>query len=176
MLTHRGRQRLEPSETSDMRKNPNRSSRHENVTRRKVDPVDLLVMQVAGEKRDDRSRADMIHRNPRPSSAIAEANLSPTMQWLNRTCTVGLNTRHQRSGHHCQGRYTSLLIGEEAEVQDVVRSVHLNSVRLGALKLGEPDRAAKAARRSGLRISWASVVQVVEKEKGERWASDGGRR
>jgi hypothetical protein len=78
------------------------------------------------------------------------------------TCTVGHNTRHQRSGLLIEGRDRSVLIENEAGVREVVRCAHLNPLGVGGLKLGKADRAAGAARRSGPRSSWKWVVQVVE--------------
>jgi putative transposase len=73
-----------------------------------------------------------------------EANLSRAMHWLNVTYTVGFNERHQRNGHLFEGRFKSVLIEQVASLQEVVRYVHLNPVRVHGLGLGKSDRAAKA--------------------------------
>lgn len=41
------------------------------------------------------------------------ANLSKAMQWLQTAYSVYYNLKHQRSGHLFQGRYKSILVGEE---------------------------------------------------------------
>jgi putative transposase len=74
-----------------------------------------------------------------------EPNLSRVMHWVNVTYTMGYNERHQRSGHLFEGRFKSVLIEERAAVQEVVRYVHLNPVRVHALDLGKQERAARAA-------------------------------
>lgn len=99
-----------------------------------------------------------------------EANLSRAMQWLNLTYTVGFNTRHPRRGHLFEGRYKSILIEDEAGVQEVVRYVHLNPVRVGALKLGKPDRAAEAARIAAAPAA-ALVRERIAALRGYRWSS-----
>jgi putative transposase len=74
-----------------------------------------------------------------------EPNLSRVMHWVNVAYTVGYNERHQRSGHLFEGRFKSVLIEEISAVQEVVRYVHLNPVRVHGLELGKQERAARAA-------------------------------
>jgi hypothetical protein len=80
----------------------------------------------------------------------------------------------RRDGHLLQERYRSVLIGDEAGVQEVVRYVHLNPVRVGALQLGKPDRATEAARMglaelaAEVEVDYAAVSAAVR-------APDGGR-
>jgi hypothetical protein len=83
----------------------------------------------------------------------AKVNLNRAMQWLHLTSTVDHNTRHQRREHLLRGHYKSVLIEDEAGVQEVVRHVHLNPVRVRAVKPGKPDRAAETAR-----MRWAELA------------------
>jgi REP element-mobilizing transposase RayT len=71
-----------------------------------------------------------------------EANLSRTGQWLNVSYSVWFNRRHQRQGHLFQGRFSAFLIEDDANFQEVGRYLHLNPVRVQALKLGKRERAA----------------------------------
>jgi putative transposase len=99
-----------------------------------------------------------------------EANLSRAMHWLNVTYTMGYNERHQRSGHLFGGRFKSVLIEEAAGLQEVVRYVHLNPVRVSALGLGKQERAAQAS--GAGEASTAELVRqrlVVLREY--RWSS-----
>jgi putative transposase len=74
-----------------------------------------------------------------------EANLSRTCQWLNVSYSVGFNRRHQRSGHLFQGRFGAVLIEDDAGFQEVGRYLHLNPVRVAALRLSKRQRAADRA-------------------------------
>lgn len=71
-------------------------------------------------------------------------NLSAAMQWLNVSYGVWFNRRHQRAGHLFQGRFGSVLLGQEgAWVLAVCDYVHLNPVRLQAAGLGKAARQAE---------------------------------
>jgi REP element-mobilizing transposase RayT len=71
-----------------------------------------------------------------------EANLSRAMQWLNVSYSIWFNRRHDRVGHLLQGRFKSVVVEDDAGWQEVARYVHLNPVRVMALKLGKRERAA----------------------------------
>lgn len=71
-------------------------------------------------------------------------NLSAAVQWLNVSYAVWFNRRHQRAGHLFQGRFGSVLLGQEgAWVLEVCDYVHLNPVRLQAAGLGKAARRAE---------------------------------
>jgi len=99
-----------------------------------------------------------------------EANLSQTVQWLNVAYSVWFNRRHQRSGHLFQGRFGSVLIGGEAEWQEVARYVHLNPVRVAGLGLSKGDRQRQrsvAARDPGGSV----VAERLRVLRSYRWSS-----
>jgi len=56
------------------------------------------------------------------------------MRHFNITYTSHFNRRHHRSGHLSQGRYKSFLIEKEAYLSTCSRYIHLNPVKVGALK------------------------------------------
>ena len=60
-----------------------------------------------------------------------QANLSRAMQWLQTAYSVYYNLRHQRAGHLFQGRYKSILVGEEGYWQSLSFYIHLNPIRAG---------------------------------------------
>jgi REP element-mobilizing transposase RayT len=47
---------------------------------------------------------------------------------------AGHNRRHQRSGHLFQNRYKSILCQEDLYLKELVRYIHLNSLRSGLLQ------------------------------------------
>ena len=71
-----------------------------------------------------------------------EANLSRAVQWLNVSYGVWFNRRHSRAGHLFQGRFKALIIEQDADWQEVARYVHLNPVRVAAMKLDKRSRSA----------------------------------
>ncbi len=60
-----------------------------------------------------------------------QGNLSQAMQWLGTAYTVWFNRRHERHGHLFQGRYKSLLVGDDTYFAAVSRYIHLNPVKAG---------------------------------------------
>ena len=74
-----------------------------------------------------------------------EANLSRAMQWLGVSYSQWFNRRHRRVGHLFQGRFQAVVVEDNAGWQEVARYVHLNPVRVGALKLGKGQRAVSRA-------------------------------
>lgn len=111
-----------------------------------------------------------------------EANLSRAMQWLGVTYTVRFNRRHRRTGHLFQGRFHAVVM-EESAAAEVGRYVHLNPVRVGALRLGKaaqqrsragmidkPDREVVRERLKRLdEYPWSSYRSYVGRERGPRW-------
>lgn len=61
----------------------------------------------------------------------ADANLSSAMQWLNGVFAQKSNHRHQRTGHLLQGRFKSILVGDDIYLRTVNAYVVLNPVRAG---------------------------------------------
>lgn len=68
-----------------------------------------------------------------------EGPLSRAFQWLNVAYSVWFNRRHERSGHLFQGRFKSVLV-DESKWLEVARYIHLNPLRVAAMRLGKPDR------------------------------------
>jgi REP element-mobilizing transposase RayT len=99
-----------------------------------------------------------------------EANLSRALQWLNVSYGVWFNRRHDRVGHLFQGRFKAVVVEEDAGWQEVARYVHLNPVRVAAMKL---DKARRGAARLG--VGPAPKPEVIRKRlellRGWRWSS-----
>lgn len=85
-----------------------------------------------------------------------EANLSKAMQWLQTSYTIYYNRRHNRSGHFFQGRYKSILVGEESYWQSLSFYIHLNPIRAGMVK--ELDE-----------YKWSSYHDYVRMKKIHKW-------
>ncbi len=66
-------------------------------------------------------------------------NLSDFMRHFNITYTSHYNRRHNRSGHLYQGRYKSFLVEMESYLSAVSRYIHLNPVRISAIKQEETE-------------------------------------
>jgi len=101
---------------------------------------------------------------------LKEANLSLAAQWLNVSYSVWFNRRHERSGHLFQGRFKSVVVEPAAWGLELSRYVHLNPVRLGAMKLGKREQQQM---RSG--VSRAPDPRMIEQRlsrlRGYRWSS-----
>ncbi|MDT8335506.1 MAG: transposase [Desulfurivibrionaceae bacterium] len=61
-------------------------------------------------------------------------NLGEFMRHFNITYTSHYNRRHNRSGHLYQGRYKSVLVDRDAYMSQVSRYIHLNPVRVKAVR------------------------------------------
>jgi putative transposase len=59
--------------------------------------------------------------------------LSSSMRRLLTGYVVNFNRRHKRHGHLFQNRYKSIICQEDAYLVQVVRSIHLNLVRVGVV-------------------------------------------
>ena len=67
--------------------------------------------------------------------------LSTLLQRLLTGYAVSFNRRHRRTGHLFQNRFKSILVEEDAYLQELVRYIHLNPVRARVLStLDELDR------------------------------------
>ena len=82
-----------------------------------------------------------------------KANLADGMKWLLGTYTARFNRRHRLFGHLFSGRYKSLLVDQSGHgyFKTVCDYVHLNPVRAGLLRSGEPLQA----------FAWSSYGQCV---------------
>jgi REP element-mobilizing transposase RayT len=61
----------------------------------------------------------------------SEANVSAAMHWLNGVFAQYSNRRHERTGHLLQGRFKSVMIGDDAYLRAANTYVVLNPVRAG---------------------------------------------
>ncbi|MCF6148161.1 MAG: hypothetical protein E3K37_05835 [Candidatus Kuenenia sp.] len=87
-----------------------------------------------------------------------EANLSRAMQWLQTSYSIYFNRKYGRSGHLFQGRYKSILVGEESYWKGLSFYIHLNPVRAGIVK--ELDD-----------YKWSSYHDYVKAKKIYHWIS-----
>jgi len=85
-----------------------------------------------------------------------KSNLSKAMQWLQTAYSVYYNLKHQRSGHLFQGRYKSILVGEESYWQKLSFYIHLNPIRAGMVKDLNDYR-------------WSSYHDYVRLQKVHKW-------
>ncbi len=85
-----------------------------------------------------------------------QANLSRAMQWLQTAYSVYYNLKHQRVGHLFQGRYKSILVGEEGYWQSLSFYIHLNPIRAGIVN--EIDE-----------YKWSSYHDYVGSKKVHKW-------
>jgi hypothetical protein len=111
-----------------------------------------------------------------------EATLSRAMQWVGVSYTVWFNRRHHRVGHLFQGRFKAVAL-EASAGAEVSRYLHLNPVRVGALRLGKaareraavgmgeaPDAKLVAERLKRLRsYRWSSYRAYAGLEQGPKW-------
>ena len=65
-------------------------------------------------------------------------NLGEFMRHFNISYTSFFNRRHNRVGHLYQGRYKSYLVEKDAYLSTVSRYIHLNPIKVSALKGIEP--------------------------------------
>ena len=97
------------------------------------------------------------------------ANLSPAMQWLQVSYTVGFNRRHGRVGHLFQGRFQAVVLEPEAAVE-VSRYVHLNPVRIGRLGLGKASQQRARVGMGGPPDPQV-VAERIRRLRAYRWSS-----
>ena len=98
-----------------------------------------------------------------------QANLSQAMQWLQVSYTVWFNRRHRRAGHLFQGRFKAVVL-EESAAAELSRYLHLNPVRVGALRLGKVARE-RAAAGIGQAPDAKLVAERLERLRQYRWSS-----
>lgn len=68
---------------------------------------------------------------------VDEVSLSRIMQNVSQRYTKWVNYTQSRTGHIFQGRYKALLVDADSYLLELVRYVHLNPVRAGAVALPE---------------------------------------
>lgn len=83
-------------------------------------------------------------------------NLSKAMQWLQTAYSVYYNLKHHRVGHLFQGRYKSILVGEEKYWQSLSFYIHLNPICAGMVKELKDYR-------------WSSYHDYVKLKKVHKW-------
>lgn len=85
-----------------------------------------------------------------------QANLSKAIQWLQTSYGVYYNRRHRCSGHLFQGRYKSILVGEESYWARLSLYIHLNPIRAGIVKKLDEYR-------------WSSIHDYIRLKKTHQW-------
>ncbi|MBC2695620.1 MAG: transposase [Desulfobacteraceae bacterium] len=85
-----------------------------------------------------------------------EPNLSKTMQWIGTTYTRRFNLRHGESGHLFQGRFKSIIVGNDAYLSQLSYYIHRNPLRAGMV-----DRLAD--------YQWSSYNAYAYKKKKPDW-------
>ncbi len=66
-----------------------------------------------------------------------EPNLVAGMRWLQSTFATRFNRLRNERGHVFQGRYKSLIVGEDGSLSGLVDYIHLNPVRAGLVSVNE---------------------------------------
>ncbi len=96
-----------------------------------------------------------------------KANLSEFMRKFNITYTGYYNRRHNRVGHLYQGRYKSVLVDKNEYLSVLSRYIHLNPVKIKAMKkLSEPEKIKYL-----IRYRWSSLPGFLNQRKKE-WYID----
>ncbi len=85
-----------------------------------------------------------------------EANLSKAMQWVQTSYSIYFNRKYRRSGHLFQGRFKSILVGEDSYWRGLSFYIHLNPVRAGIVKELEE-------------YTWSSYHDYVKTKKIHPW-------
>lgn len=85
-----------------------------------------------------------------------DANLSAAMNWLNGVFAQYSNRRHGRTGHLLQGRFKSVLIGDDAHLRAANTYVLMNPVRADLVEDASEWR-------------WSSYRATVGIEEPSRW-------
>ncbi len=91
-----------------------------------------------------------------------ETPLSKIMQGLQQSFTLYYNKRYGKSGHLFQGRYKAILCDRDAYLLELVRYIHLNSVRAGIVKRPE-DYPWSSHRKylTGRSLPWLDVEMLL---------------
>ena len=87
-----------------------------------------------------------------------EPNLSRTMQWIQTAYSIYYNREHKRSGHLFQGRYKSIVVGDESYWNVLSFYIHLNPLRAGII-----EKLSK--------YKWSSYRDYVSAMKVHKWVN-----
>ncbi len=93
-----------------------------------------------------------------------KGNLSEFMLHFNITYTSYYNRRYKRAGHLYQGRYKSILIDADEYLSVLSRYIHLNAVRMRAMK----KRTAEDKTGYLMGYRWSSLPGYINKSKREK--------
>jgi REP element-mobilizing transposase RayT len=81
---------------------------------------------------------------PNHAHILLRTGTTPLAKMMKRLLTgyaVSFNRRHQRSGHLFQNRYKSIVCEEDSYLLELIRYIHLNSIRTGLVRdIDELDR------------------------------------
>jgi REP element-mobilizing transposase RayT len=92
-----------------------------------------------------------------------EPNLSAVMHWINCAYTTRFNRRHQRCGHLLQGRYKSVVVGDDSHWLHLTVYIHLNPVRAGMVE--DPAKYGWSSFRDYTRVrprfAWLKAESVL---------------
>ncbi len=93
-----------------------------------------LILQYVVEKFHCRIHAFCLMRNHvHLLVQVEEVPLSRIMQNVSQRFTTWINYTQSRTGHLFQGRYKAILLDSDAYLLELVRYIHLNPVRVGAV-------------------------------------------
>ena len=93
-----------------------------------------------------------------------EGRLADGMRWLSGRYTQQINYRDHRDGPLFRGRYTSVLIANDAHLVRVSRYIHLNPVDAGLTRHAEqwPWSSAAAYLDGGTKPNWLITDVILE--------------
>ena len=95
----------------------------------------------------------------------ANANLSRFMQSFLTSFTIVMNHRYNTSGHLFQGRFKSFLVEDEAFGSRVSRYIHLNPIRIEAIRDCDPIELQNTVRD----FPWSSYGRIIGIRPCPRW-------
>ena len=95
---------------------------------------------------------------------ILQKNLSRFLQWIQTSYAVYYNRRHNHIGHLFQGRYKSILVGEESYWQGLSAYIHLNPIRANIVEkiLDYPWSTYHDYVNSQKRYAWVRSEEVLK--------------
>jgi REP element-mobilizing transposase RayT len=94
-----------------------------------------------------------------------KANLSEFMRHLNVSYTGYYNRRHRRVGHLFQGRFKAIVVEADSYLLELSRYVHLNPVRVGAVKRNSLREQLEYLGR----YRWSSLGGYLKRDQGVSW-------
>jgi len=87
---------------------------------------------------------------------INKENLSKALAWIQTSYAIYHNHKYKYSGHLFQGRYKSMLVGEESYWKGLSAYIHLNPIRAGMV-----DRIED--------YPWSSYLDYTDPDKAHKW-------